>query len=105
MATLTVDNNGQACPVDLADVSGLDALVYRALSGEELDHRLGAIIGQAAVDPDGLCLADRAIVVWLWTRHNVNPDATLAAVAADVHLMSSTPPAPAGGSDAPEVQQ
>ncbi len=103
MATLTVDNNGQACAVNLADVSGLDALVYRALSGEELDHRLGAIIGQAAVDPDGLCLADRAVVVWLWTRHNVDTDAALAAVASTVFLMPASP-ASAGGSDAPGVE-
>lgn len=101
-AQLTVDNLGQACAVSLADVSGLDALVYRQATGEDLDARIGAIIGTALAAPDSLSLADRAVVVWLWTRHNVNADAPLAAVASTVKLM---PPVPdgAGGSDVPEA--
>lgn len=95
-AELTVDNLGQACTVALSDVTGLDALVYRQTMGEDLDGRLGKIIAAALVAPDSLPLADRAVVVWLWTRHNVNPDATLPVVAASVHLMPSTPSVPDG---------
>ena len=103
--SITADNNGQTCVVDLADVTGLDALVYRRDVGEELDHRLGALLAVAPDDSAGWCLADRTVIVWLWTRHNVDADARLAEVAASVHLMPSTPPVPqgAGGTDAPEV--
>ena len=104
---LTANNDGQTLPVDLAEVTGLDALVYRQSVGEELDHRIGALIATAAREdftPDDWTLADRARLVWLWTRQTSDPDAPLALVAASVRLMYPTAPADSAGVvGAPEV--
>ncbi len=96
---LSALHDGQQVTIGLHEVTGLDALVYRKATGEELDSRLGLMIAAAPDDPDGWSLADRAVIVWLWTRHNVNPDAPLAVVAAGVTLIPA--PASAGDVDAP----
>lgn len=92
-AIITAEDQGQAFPVDLTRVTGLDALVYRQTCGDDLDARVGAWLVAAPDDSAGWSLADRALIKWLYVRQNVDPNAPLAAVADTVTLL----PAVTGG--------
>lgn len=95
---IAADIDGQTFPVDLTAVTGLDALVYRQATGEELDARIGVLMLTAPDDGADWPLADRAVIKWLSTRQLINPDAPLAPVAASVTFL----PAESGGDlDAP----
>lgn len=100
---LTAEHQGQTFPADLSRVTGLDALVYRQAVGEDLEARVLAVAG---APPEAWTLADRAVIAWLFVRQNVDPNATLATVAASLTLLPADEPAPApvaGDVDAPEV--
>ena len=90
MNTITADIDGQTLTVELHQVTGLDALDYRKLIGEDLDYRVGVLIALGAAGQE-MPLADAAVVRWLWTRQNVDRTASLAVVASTLTLF----PAPA----------
>lgn len=89
MTTITAEIDGQTLTVDLAAVSGLDALAYRHAVGTEID---ALILGWLEAGHVPAFLADLAVVRWLWERQNVNPLASLAAVAASLSLLPAAAP-------------
>ena len=89
MTTITAEIDGQTFAVDLTRVSGLDALTYRHAVGSELD---ALILGWLEAGRVPAFLADLAVVRWLWERQNVDPLASLAAVAASVALLPPVAP-------------
>lgn len=82
MSTITAVIDGTTHEVDLAKVSGLDAMQYRMETGQELDLAVLGIVERGEV----VLLADLAVVRWLWVRQNVDPLATFALVAGTVTL-------------------
>ncbi len=93
MNSITATIEGQTLAVELHRITGRDALDYRIAVGEELDYRVGMLLGIGATGQE-MPLADAAVVKWLWTRQNLNAAASLPAVAASVTLF----PAPADDS-------
>lgn len=89
MTTITAEIDGQTFRVDLTRVSGLDALAYRHALGQELD---ALILGWLEAGHVPAFLADLAVVRWLWERQNVDPVASLPAVAASVFLLPAPEP-------------
>jgi len=89
VTTITAEIDGQTFTVDLTRVSGLDALTYRHAVGSELD---ALILGWLEAGRVPAFLADLAVVRWLWERQNVDPLASLAAVAASVALLPPVAP-------------
>lgn len=98
--TLAAADDGALFTADASLVTGLDALVYRQATGEDIDGRIGALIASAPEDPADWPLADKAIIKWLWVRATVDANAPLADVASTVHLLPATV---AGEPDAPGV--
>lgn len=88
-STITAVIDGTAHSVDLARVTGLDAIQYRIETGQELDL---VVLGVLESGPDSVLLADLAVVKWLWVRQNVNPVATFALVASSVTLFPASEP-------------
>ncbi len=97
--TLVCDHHGQRFVADIS-VSGLDAFTYRAETGEDLDLRIKALYELASgIEDTGWLLADRAVIIWISHRQNVNEHASFASVAALVKLMPDEEPAtPVAGS-------
>ena len=101
--TLVCDHHGQRFVADIS-VSGLDAFTYRAETGEDLDARIGVLVASAPEEDTGWLLADRAVIIWIWHRQNIDPTVSFASVAALVKLMPDEEPAtPVAGSVAPEA--
>lgn len=87
--------------VDLAKVSGLDALVYRQETGRDLEAELTQMMARAPESDDEWGLLDRTVIKWLSLRHHVDPDVSLALVAASVTMFPGSPAgSPAGVVDA-----
>lgn len=105
--SLTCEDNGVEVVVWLAAVSGLDALDYRRALGSELDAALWSMANTATAEDFTVAdwsLADRAVLCWLWARHNIDARAPLADVVAGVRMIYVSDPADeAGVVDAPEV--
>lgn len=98
MTTITAEIDGQTFTVDLARVSGLDALSYRHSVGAELD---ALILGWLEAGRVPAFLADLAVVRWLWERQNVDTLASLPAVASSVTLLPAPDPVDVPPSDPP----
>lgn len=90
MNTVSAVIKGAERTVDLSGVSALDAMQFRAETGQDLDLVLWAAIDQARaaaeLGVDVLLLADRGVVWWLWCRQNVDPLMPFAAAAASVPM-------------------
>lgn len=91
MTTITADIDGQTLMVDLSAITGLDALAFRLALGEEID---ALVLRWVEAERIPALLADLAVAKWLWVRQNVDPLASLPAVAATVSLLPSAEPEP-----------
>ena len=89
MSTITAVIDGTEHTVDLARVTGLDAVQYRMETGQELDL---AVLGLLERGPDAVLLADATVVKWLWVRQNVDPLATFALMTTTVTLFPAAVP-------------
>ncbi len=87
MSTITATVDGQTLVVDLARVTGLDAIAYRGSVGDNLDLVVAGWLEAGGI----VALADVAIVKWLWWRQNIDPMVPLADVAASVTLLPTVP--------------
>lgn len=83
MSSITAEIDGQTFTVDLAKITGLDALAFRGAVGVDLDGVVAGWVDAGTV----VALADLAVVKWLWARQQVDPLVPLAAVAATVMLL------------------
>lgn len=91
MSQITVTVDGSEQVVDLAKVTGLDAMQYRMETGQELDLAVLGILDRGNV----VLLADLAVASWLWVRQSVDPLATFALVASSLTLFSAEQVEPA----------
>lgn len=82
MSQITVTVDGSEQVVDLAKVTGLDAMQFRMETGQELDLAVLGILERG----EAVLLADLAVVHWLWVRQSADPLATFALVASSLTL-------------------
>lgn len=88
MSTITATIDDVELTVDLAKVTGLDALAFRYAIGAELD----LVVARWASEGLSPLAADLAVVKWLWIRQHHDPLAPLALVAASVPLLPTSEP-------------
>lgn len=86
-STITAVIDGTTHTVDLARVTGLDAMQYRMETGTELDLAVLSLLERG----DVVLLADLCVVKWLWVRQHVDPLTPFAAVASSVTLFPTVP--------------
>ena len=91
MSQITVTVDGSEQVVDLAKVTGLDAMQYYMETGQDLDLAVLRILDRGNV----VLLADLAVASWLWVRQSVDPLATFALVASSLTLFSAEQVEPA----------
>lgn len=91
MSQITVTVDGSEQVVDLAKVTGLDAMQYYMETGQELDLAVLRILDRGEV----VLLADLAVVHWLWVRQSVDRLATFALVASSLTLFPAEQVEPA----------
>lgn len=91
MSQITVTVDGSERVVDLAQVTGLDAMQFRMETGQELDLAVLGILERG----EAVLLADLAVVHWLWARQSVDPLATFALVASSLTLFPAEQVEPA----------
>lgn len=88
MSAITVTIDGAERVVDLAKVTGLDAMQFRMETGQELDLAVLGILDRGGV----VLLADLAVVHWLWVRQSVDALASFALVASSLTLFPAVQP-------------
>lgn len=82
--TLTVEvEAGRSVTVDVGAVTGWDAVSYERVVGGALEAR----IAEAIARRNATTLADKALVLWLWHRQNVDPMASFAEVTATLRML------------------